>query len=123
MSSNAVIEQTAAEPSPRRNACAGRRHRAGTAMAAAAAILALPIPDARAAGPAYCVQYARQAIAQFNRNRTIPGCFKGAGDRWNGDFDSHYGWCITASETDARALESYRDDKLRGCSMRAYGHP
>jgi hypothetical protein len=65
----------------------------------------------------------RDAGPQFNRNRAIPGCFKGADAvTWHGDYDRHYGWCVAATEDAARAALSYRDDKLRGCSRRAYGH-
>ena len=103
-------------------------HAAGatrTAIIAAIAVaaVALPAPVARAASPAYCAHYASQAVWQFNRNRSIPGCFKGTDGTWHADYDRHYGWCISAPESDVRAADSYRGGKLHECSMRAYGHP
>ncbi len=98
-------------------------HALTLAASIAAAATAAPASNVRAAGLDYCVRYATQAVAQFNRNRAIPGCFKGADQvTWHGDFDRHYAWCVAQTEEKAREAIAYRDGRLRGCSMRAYGH-
>jgi len=79
-------------------------------------------PAAHAADPGYCAHYASQAIWQFNRNRSIPGCFHGADGRWNANYDVHYGWCISAPYEAVRAEDAYRGERLHECSFRAYGH-
>jgi len=77
-------------------------------------------PKAHAADPGFCERLRpRQAVAQYNRNRSIPGCFRGANRRWNADFDGHYGWCLRASYVAARSEGAYRSDGLRGCMIRA----
>jgi hypothetical protein len=92
-------------------------------VAITAAAIAVPASNVRAAGLDYCVRYATQAVSQFNRNRAIPGCFKGADQvTWHGDYDRHYAWCVAQTEEKAREAIAYRDGRLRGCSMRAYGH-
>jgi hypothetical protein len=79
-------------------------------------------PVAHAADPGYCQHYASQAVWQYNRNRSIPGCFHGADGRWHANFDVHYGWCVTAPYEAVRAEDSYRGERLHECSFRAYGH-
>jgi hypothetical protein len=79
-------------------------------------------PAVHAADPGYCAHYASQAIWQFNRNRSIPGCFHGADGRWNANYDVHYGWCISAPYEAVRAEDAYRGERLHECSFRAYGH-
>lgn len=98
-------------------------HAFSAAIFAAAAVVAVPVTAVRAADPAYCAHYASQAVWQYNRNRSIPGCFHGTDGTWHADYQRHYGWCVTADLAAARDADSYRGDKLHECSMRAYGHP
>jgi hypothetical protein len=90
-------------------------------------LLALAIPvlqttPAQAADPAFCAHYAHQAVWQYERNRSIPGCFHGGDLRWNPNYDAHYGWCLSAAYDAARTEDSYRGDRLHECMFRAYGH-
>lgn len=105
---------------PRRPALASLRALMIAALAAAA-LVAVPPTGAGAASLTYCVHYADLAVVQFNRNRSIPGCFHGADQNWHADFDEHYAWCVTASEAAAREADAYRGRKLHDCSLRAYG--
>ena len=95
-------------------------------MAAALAVGAFGIGlltiEARAADPGYCDRYARSAVAQFERNRQIPGCFHGADARWSPNFDAHFGWCVRAPFGAAEAEKASRTGRLRQCMFAANGH-
>jgi hypothetical protein len=90
--------------------------------AAAIGTLCLGAP-AIAAPPAYCQHYAQQAVWQFHRNQSIPGCFHGANAVWSPDWAHHYDWCLGAPIEQARAGDTQRGDRLHQCSFEAYGHP
>ena len=77
--------------------------------------------EARAADPGYCDRYARSAVAQFERNRSIPGCFHGANARWSPNFDSHFGWCVRVPAGAAEEEKAVRTGRLRECMFAAYG--
>jgi len=72
-----------------------------------------------AAPPAFCAQYARDAVHEVDVNMTIPGCFKGFDARWNRNFDHHYGWCLGAPFEAAIAERDYRRARLAECRARA----
>ena len=91
------------------------------AVLVSGSIVILAADMARAADAAFCQAYATQAVAQFNQNLSIPGCFKGADGRWHNRFDVHYGWCVGAPEAAVRAEGTYRAARLRDCEDRAYG--
>jgi hypothetical protein len=90
------------------------------AVAIAAGAFAIPTIKAYAADPGYCERYARRAVAQYERNRSIPGCFHGANRQWHGNFDGHYGWCLRAPYGAVDREVAYRAMRLRGCMARAY---
>jgi len=92
------------------------------AVLSASAALVTPTIQAHAATPSYCAHYASLAVWQFNRNRSIPGCFKGADGTWHADYERHYGWCVTAAYEAAREADAYRGMRLHQCMFRAYGH-
>lgn len=77
---------------------------------------------ARAANPDFCHHYADQAVWQFHRNMEIPGCFHGANNQWNGNWEGHFNWCLGAPWEAAREQDSYRGHRLHECMFRAYGH-
>ena len=93
-------------------------------FAVAVTLIAISTPtiQAHAADAGYCAHYADQAVWQFNRNRSIPGCFHGADGHWHPDRAAHYGWCLTAPYEAVRAEDSYRGARLHECSFKAYGH-
>jgi hypothetical protein len=92
------------------------------AISAALASIGAGTFAADAADPGYCQHYASQAVWQYNRNRSIPGCFQGADGRWHANYGVHYGWCVSAPLDAVRAEDSYRGDRLHECMFRAYGH-
>lgn len=77
---------------------------------------------AQAADPAFCSHYAHQAVWQYERNRSIPGCFHGDDLRWNPNYEGHFSWCLGASYAAAENEDSYRGGRLHECLFRAYGH-
>jgi hypothetical protein len=87
------------------------------ALAAALALTALGTftVTAQAGDPGFCEGYARRAVAQYVRYRSIPGCFRGANRRWNPSFNGHYGWCLRAPYGAARIETAWRSERLRGC--------
>lgn len=87
------------------------------ALAAALALTALGsfTATAQAADPGFCEGYARQAVAQYVRYSSIPGCFRGANRRWNPSFNGHYAWCLRAPYGAARSEAAWRRAQLRGC--------
>lgn len=72
-----------------------------------------------AADPGYCQDYARRAVAQYQTNKSIPGCFHGVSRRWHGDYALHFGWCVTARPATARAEDAYREARVDACRSRA----
>jgi hypothetical protein len=88
------------------------------ALAAAIGIASFAVP-ASAANPGYCEHYASQAVWQFHRNESIPGCFHGANARWNANWAGHYNWCLGAPFEAARAEDSYRGARLHECMAAA----
>jgi hypothetical protein len=94
-----------------------------TVLCVAALLAAAISPSAApAAAPGYCHHYADLAVWQFHRNMSIPGCFKGADMRWNGNWTQHYQWCLGAAYGEARSEDAYRGTRLHQCNMGAYGH-
>jgi hypothetical protein len=87
------------------------------ALAAALTLTALGTftGAAQAGDPGFCEGYARRAVAQYVRYRSIPGCFRGADRRWNPSFNGHYGWCLRAPYGAARSESAWRSERLRGC--------
>jgi hypothetical protein len=93
------------------------------AMVIAAAGVVAFAAQTQAADPGYCRNYANAAVNQFREYRNIPGCFQGANDRWRPNWNAHYGWCLGVPWENARDETGARANQLRGCRMRAYGHP
>jgi len=64
----------------------------------AAALLtarALIVPgSAIADSPAYCNEYANQAVISATQNASFHCGFTGS--RWSFNYQEHYGWCVTA---------------------------
>jgi hypothetical protein len=85
------------------------------ALALVAGSLVLPTVQAQAADPGFCEAYARRAVAQYVRYRSIPGCFRGANRRWQANFDAHYAWCLRAPYGAARVETAWRSERLSGC--------
>jgi hypothetical protein len=87
------------------------------ALAVALALTALGpfTATAQAADPGFCDGYARQAVAQYVRYRSIPGCFRGANRRWNPSYGTHYAWCLRAPYGAARVESAWRRERLSGC--------
>jgi hypothetical protein len=85
------------------------------ALALVAGSLALPTVQAQAADPGFCEAYARRAVAQYVRYRSIPGCFRGANRRWQPNFGAHYAWCLRAPYGAARVETAWRSERLSGC--------
>jgi hypothetical protein len=92
-------------------------------LAATAVGVASLSVSAGAANPDYCHHYASQAVWQFHRNQSIPGCFHGADNRWNPDWHVHFDWCLGAPIDAARTEDGYRGARLHECSLAAWGHP
>lgn len=78
---------------------------------------------ARAADPGYCKHYAELAIWQYHRSQQIPNCYQGDNAVWVPNFPHHYDWCLGVSWEEAQRGEAIRGNRLRQCSMTAYGHP
>jgi hypothetical protein len=64
-----------------------------------------------------CGQYAREAVVQFHDMRGHNCGF--SGPRWQGNYDAHYGWCLTAAEHDRGGEAGARRSQLRECGARA----
>ena len=85
------------------------------------AMLSIATPS-YAANERYCRHYADQALWQLHRAQSIPGCFHGYNNVWNGNWDHHYNWCRSVSYQQARNGDSMRGDHLHECTYRAHGH-
>jgi hypothetical protein len=88
-------------------------------LAAACAGLAALSAPSMAADPAFCAQYAREAIHEVDVNMSIPGCFKGFDNRWHRNYGNHYGWCLGVSYEQANAEREYRRARLSECRAHA----
>lgn len=75
------------------------------------------IPILNTAGS--CDDYAKLAIAQYNENKAIPGCFKGDSGGWHADYSRHYGWCMTATTAATFTETSHRIAGLQRCQSNA----
>jgi hypothetical protein len=69
--------------------------------------------QAQAADPAFCQEYARRAVAQFER-AAAQGCPVG-GPRWTPDFNVHFGWCLTQPPWSAEREAHIRHERLEHC--------
>ncbi len=85
---------------------------------ACAGVAALSAP-AMAAPPAFCAQYAQQAVHEVDVNMSIPGCFKGFDARWDKNFNHHYNWCLGVAFEQANAERDYRRARLAECRAHA----
>jgi hypothetical protein len=74
------------------------------------------VPEAKAADPGFCRQYARAALIQVRGGLSDPACGRGLqGTRWSSDFAVHYEWCLGASFDAAGGERDARTNYLRGC--------
>ncbi len=62
---------------------------------------------------AECDQYAKTAMAQFAQYRQR-NCGKLTG-QWGGDYQNHYGWCLSVSSEQARRETEDRNNQLAKC--------
>jgi hypothetical protein len=77
------------------------------------------VPEAQAADPGFCRQYARAALIQVRGGLSEPACAAGMhGTRWSSDFAVHYEWCLGASSAAAGDETDARTRYLKGCSGR-----
>ena len=85
-----------------------------TLMAGAAAS-----PQATAASPDFCRDYARTAIRQSEFARENPYCARHAhGSRWSMDFRQHFDWCLGVHHRTAEGETAARHEYLRACRGR-----
>ena len=70
-------------------------------------------PIAYAADDMYCTQYAKEAVAQNQKNLTRRCGFTGG--RWQSDYNKHYSWCIKVAGTVAQSETKARQNSLSGC--------
>jgi len=77
------------------------------------------VPEAHAADPGICRQYARAALIQVRGGLSDPACATGMhGTRWSSDFAVHYEWCLGASIDAAAGERDARTRYLKNCSGR-----
>lgn len=92
--------------------------RCANALVLALAIAGPTLP-ASARSISQCESYARQAVNQYNLNRSIPGCFLGDDSRWHADAEQHFQWCLQSGDAAIWRETAYRARALRGCQARA----
>jgi ricin-type beta-trefoil lectin protein len=63
-----------------------------------------------------CNQYADNAVREFNRAQNSRACAVRPDARWHGNYDTHYNWCLTASQGARASEEGARRDWLRRCA-------
>jgi hypothetical protein len=68
---------------------------------------------ARAESDAVCRQYAQAAVNAFEQVRSR-GCPL-SNARWQGNYDSHYGWCLQAPAEWVQLETRHRENHLRVC--------
>lgn len=76
-------------------------------------------PDLVMNSPDYCSGYAKLAIAQYNDNKSIPGCFRGDNPAWHADYSKHYNWCIATTSVATFTETSRRVAVLQRCRLNA----
>ncbi len=78
--------------------------------------------QAQTASPKRCAEYAKTAVAQYNKFIAIPGCFDLAPvPRWHANYSVHYNWCINGRDQAADFEEGFRNKILADCKARV-GH-
>lgn len=78
--------------------------------------------NAQASSPKRCAEYAKTAVAQYNKFTSTPGCFDLAPvPRWHANYSVHYNWCINGSDQAANFEEGFRNKILAECKAHA-GH-
>src|SRR5271163_1667586 len=77
------------------------------------------VPEAQAADPGFCRQYARAALIEVRGGLSDPAC-GGAlrGTRWSSDFAVHYEWCLGVSNSAAGDERDARARYLKSCAGR-----
>ena len=80
-----------------------------------AALASLLSPQARAAEPGFCREYATAAVRQVELARSVPACNRGTGPRWTIDYKVHYDWCLGAAPGAVEAERNARTNWIRSC--------
>ena len=62
---------------------------------------------------AVCSQYARRGVEQNQENLAKKCGYSGSA--WHSDYNSHYGWCMTAERSAIDGGTRFRDDELKKC--------
>ena len=76
---------------------------------------ATPPPQVVTKVDEWCYQYARRAVDQFKIAQSTQGCAVNPDGRWQGNYDAHYNWCLTAPENWRGGEQKARDDHLYKC--------
>jgi hypothetical protein len=64
---------------------------------------------------AKCRRYARRAVDQYQIVANRPKCRVKPDARWQGNYQNHYSWCLSAQNAWIRSEEKARDDRLYRC--------
>ena len=78
------------------------------------------ISPARAADDAFCKDYARAAVSQYETATKHGRCegFLRNADRWHADWRAHYDWCRGVNRDKAWFERNERKRALEGCTRR-----
>jgi len=75
---------------------------------------ALPLAGSAAAdSPAYCNEYANQAVISATQNASFHCGF--TGNRWSFNYQEHYGWCLTAAHSQTLSERLIRKNAIVSC--------
>ncbi len=65
-----------------------------------------------------CVDYAHNALADYETMRRFPQCSIPDSPRWQSNFPNHYQWCLTARPEWLGSETRAREDHLKQCGVR-----
>lgn len=94
-----------------------RRYALVLSLIVAAGLLA-PIAPTRAADPAFCDGYAKEAKEKAKLNNKLNCGFQGP--RWSNDVNGHRIWCLIADQNTAQAETNNRALDIEKCTCQWY---
>lgn len=89
------------------------------AASLAAGVAILPARATQDSTGYECRQYAKKAIQQYGENLDRRCNYDGP--RWNGNYDTHYQWCLGVRARNVDAETRARKDALNSCLASSVG--
>jgi hypothetical protein len=92
------------------------KHMITLAFAGFALAISCCTSQVQAAEPGFCRRYAAEAVEQFGRAMSSPVCASRVGGlRWHGNYERHFGWCLSVPPFEVQHEWDARSRLLHHC--------